>query len=300
MAWTFEKVAGPYNGPAGGLVWDGSGMLFSLINEERILRFDPAKNTTTEFRQYTGRTNGIAAGPRGSLYGCQEGGRRVVQFLADGSATVTALRLQGRVHNHPCDLAVDRDGRIWFSDPHSGTPAFGPKIFPPLDHASVLRVERDDRKSWALRRMTYDTRAPRAVLLSADEKTLYVAEGDVQSAVRELRAYPVREDGSLGPYAVLHTFGSDHRGTHRGIEGLCLDAEGNIVACGGARGAGAGALVYVFSPSGAVLETHALPVDLPMRCAFGDTGLDSLYVTTANGELLRARQCGRRGHPRSA
>jgi len=298
MTWTFEKVAGPYNGPAGGLVWDGSGMLFSLINEERILRFDPASSATTEYRRYTGRTNGIAAGPRGSLYGCQEGGRRIVHYLADGSATVTATRLNGRIHNHPCDLAVDRTGRVWFSDPHSGTPAFGPKIFPPLEHASVLRLERDERKSWTLRRMTHDTRAPRAVLLSIDEKTLYVAEGDSQSALRELRAYAVRDDGELGSYTVLHTFGADHRGTHRGIEGLCLDADGNIVACAGAQGSGAGALVYVFSPSGAVLETHPLPSDLPMRCAFGDAGLNSLYVTTTGGDLLRARNCGRRGYAR--
>lgn len=300
MAWTFETVAGPHHGPAGGLVWDGSGMLFSLVNEERILRFDPVKHATAEYRRYTGRTNGIAQGPGGSIYGCQEGGRRVVQFLSDGSATVTALRLQGRVHNHPCDLAVDRAGRIWFSDPHSGTPAFGPKIFPPLDHASVLRVERDDRKSWALRRMTYDTRAPRAVLLSADEQTLYLAEGDAQTPLRELRAYPVRGDGSLGPFTVLHTFGADHRGPQRGIEGMCLDADGNIVACAGAQGAGAGPVIMVFSPAGAVLETRSLPADLPMRVAFGDAGLSSLYVTTAAGELLRVRDSGRRGHARKA
>ena len=298
MAWTFERMAGPHNGPAGGLVWDGSGMLFSLINEERLLRFDPQAGATTEVRRYTGRTNGIARGPGGSLYGCQEGGRRIVHFLADGSATVTATRLHGRIHNHPCDLAVDRAGRVWFSDPHSGTPAFGPKIFPPLEHASVLRLERDERKSWTLRRITYDTRAPRAVLLSADEKTLYVAEGDMHSPVRELRAYAVREDGEVGPYMVLHTFGTDHRGSHRGIEGLCLDAEGNIIACAGAPGAGAGALVYVFNPAGAVLETHPLPADLPMRCAFGDAGLSSLYVTTASGDLLRARNCSRRGYAR--
>jgi len=148
--------------------------------------------------------------------------------------------------------------------------------------------------------MTHDTRAPRAVLLSIDEKTLYVAEGDSQSALRELRAYAVRDNGEVGSYAVLHTFGADHRGAHRGIEGLCLDADGNIVACAGARGVGAGALVYVFSPAGAVLETHPLPADLPMRCAFGDAGLSSLYVTTAEGELLRARNCNRRGYARSA
>src|SRR3712207_8640312 len=41
----------------------------------------------------------------------------------------------------------------------------------------------------------------------------------------ELRAYPVLEDDTLGPPIVLHTFGADHRGIHRGIEGMCIDAE---------------------------------------------------------------------------
>lgn len=64
-------------------------------------------------------------------------------------------------------------------------------------------------------------------MLSADEKTLYVSEGNTtRSALRELRAYPVRADGTVGPYEVLHTFGRDHRGAHRGIKGLCLDSEG--------------------------------------------------------------------------
>ncbi len=299
MTWDFELIAGPYAGPNGGLAWDGKGMLFSLIDEGRILRFDPHRRTVEEFRRYTNRTNGIAFGPDGILYGCQEGGRRIIQFLPDGSAAPTANQVAGRYHNFPSDLAVDREGRVWFSDPYHRTPAFGPQIFPPLDHASVLRLERDERRQWTIRRITHDTAAPRAVLLSPDEGTLYVAEGDAErDGPRELRAYPVRGDGSVGPYTVLHTFGADHRGPHRGIEGLCLDHHGNIVACGGWKRSGAGPLIYVFSPSGAVLETHPLPGDLPMRCAFGDTDLESLYVTTGEGNLFRARAAGRRGMPR--
>ena len=90
-------------------------------------------------------------------------------------------------------------------------------------------------------------------------------------------------------------FGSDHQGPHRGIEGLCLDSDGNIVACAGAKGAGAGPMVYVISPQGAVLESHALPGDLPAKCAFGDSDLSSLYVTTGEGALYRAKSTGRRG-----
>jgi sugar lactone lactonase YvrE len=260
------------------------------------LRFDPAANKVDEFRRYTNRVNGIGFGPGGELYGCQEAGRRIIQFLPDGSATPTAHLLAGRCHNHPSDLAVDSKGRIWYSDPYHETPAPGVQLFPPLDHASVLRLERNDRRSWKIKRVTYDTAAPRAVLLSPDETTLYVAEGDASRAgVRELRAYPVLGDGSVGSYTVLHVFGADYRGVHRGIEGICLESEGNIVACAGWKRSGPGPLIYVFSPGGAVLETHPVPCDTPMRCAFGDADMGSLYVTTAEGLLYRAQATGRRG-----
>jgi gluconolactonase len=299
MAWNFEKVAGPYTGAMGGLAWDGSRLLFALIDEGYLHAFDPATGKTSEARRYTNRLNGIGFGPDGTLYGCQEGGRRVIQFLPDGSAAVTGTRLDGRIHNHPSDLTIDRSGRIWFSDPYHPVYAFGPQIFPALPHASVLRLERDERRAWKIRRITYDTKAPRAVLLSADEKTLYVAEGEAgREGVRELRAYPVNASGDVDPCAVLHTFGADQRGPHRGIEGMCLDADGNIVACAGWRKSGPGPLIYVFSPNGAVLETHALPADSPVRCAFGDADLASVYVTAGDGCVYRAKSTGRRGFKR--
>jgi len=297
VAWTFEKIAGPFEGPTGGLAWDGSGMLFSAIAEGRILRYDPASGKASEFRKYTNRTNGLAFAPGGALYGCQESSRRVIRFAEDGSTTTTAFLLDGSYHNHPNNLAIDSKGRIWFSDPWSELRASGPQIFPALEHASVLRLELDSfRKLWSIRRMTYDTSAPRAVALSPDESTLYIAQTDNSPlGRRELRAYPILADNTLGPFTLLHAFGRDHRGEHRGIEGMCMDREGNIVACAGWRKAGPGPLVCVFSPGGAIIESHPLPADQPMNCAFGDDDLGSLYVTTAGGELLRARHCGRRG-----
>jgi gluconolactonase len=294
MGWDFTRVAGPFRGACGGIVWDGSAILFSAVEEERILRFEPASGAVSELRRYTQRTNGLALGPDGELYGAQEGGRRIIQFMRDGSITMQDALLDGRHHNQPCDLAVDRQGRIWFCDPHHPVAPFGPAIFPMLEHASVLRLQRNDRRAWTLQRLTFDTAAPRALALSADERTLYVADGDARSAARELRAYPVGDDGSLGRHALLQAFGADHRGPQRGVEGLCLDADGNIVACGGWRRSGPGPLISVFSPAGRILETHAFPGDLPMRCAFGGADLRSLFVTTGEGELYRA-EISRRG-----
>ena len=290
MAWQFERVAGPFEGSAGGVVRDGDAVIFSTIDEGKLRRFDPAGKPLSEIRRYANRVNGLARGPNGELYGAQEGGRRLVEFTPDGRVMPVDALLDGNYHNQPSDLTVDRQNRIYFTDPRHAVIPFGPAIFPFLDHCSVLRLERNDRRAWVASRITYDTVSPRAVLLAPDEATLYVADGEPKEGqARELRAYPLRLDGTVDHPTVLHTFGQDHRGAQRGIEGMCGDADGNIVAVGGWRRSGPGPLVYVIAPTGAVLETHPFPADLPNKCCFGGDGLDTLFVTTAGGELFAAK-----------
>lgn len=289
MAWTFELVAGPYGGPTDGPVWDGTAVLFSVLPESRILRYDPLRGAVEEFRRFMPRVKGLAIDGDGNVVACQAGSRRLIRFNPDGSASPLERKLDGKLHNYPDDLTIDRRGRIWFSDPHDPVPARGPDICPPLDHASVLRLEGRLEGGWQLQRMTYDTSAPRGVLLSPDERTLYVPDGGSEPERRaELRAYPILNDGTLGQALVLHAFGSDEPG----IDGICLDSEGNIVAC---LGSGVeGPMLYVFGPTGSVLDRHPAPAE-PTNCAFGDAGLASLYVTTVEGHLYRVRNTERRG-----
>src|SRR5258707_1218779 len=85
MAWQFEAVAGPYEGPIGGVVWDRArgAMLFSTIDGGQLLALDHASKAVTELRRYTNRVNGLALGPNGELYGAQEGGRRLIELTPD-------------------------------------------------------------------------------------------------------------------------------------------------------------------------------------------------------------------------
>ena len=289
--WHFELVAGPFEGQAGGVVWETAHgqILFSAIDEGRLLRFNHTSKEITEFRRYANRVNGLALGPNGEVYGAQEGGRRLVQFTPDGRTVPVDALLDGKYHNQPSDLVVDRQGRLYFTDPRHPVIPFGPAIFPFLDHCSVLRLERNDRRAWVATRLTYDTVNPRAVLLSPDQKTLYVADGEPREGQRrELRAYPIRDDGTLDHPIVLHTFASDHRGHHRGVEGICLDGEGNVVTVGGWQRSGPGPLVQIFAPGGALIDSVPIPADLPNKCCFGGPELDTLYVTTGGGQLFRA------------
>ena len=292
MRWEFELVAGPYGGTTEGPAWDGQALLFTDIPNSRIMRYDPVTGDCTEYRTGTNGTNGLNFDAQGNLYGCSGGGRRILRFEPDGSATPLPHLLDGRLHNRPNDLAIDRKGRIWFTDPSGQIPA-GERE---LDHASVLRLDPGPaaQGGWTLQRMTFDTFAPNGLLFSQDERTLYVVQSDYEGT-RDLRAYPLQDDDTLGRFTVLHVFGEDYRGVHRGLDGMCLDTEGNIIAAGGWRQAGPGPLIYVFSPSGRVIETHSAPADWPTNCAFGGRALDTLYVTTRGGHLFRVNDTGRRG-----
>ena len=298
MSWDFERVAGPYGSPTDGPAWDGEALLFTQLTfpfnvaNNRILRYDPATGGVSDFRRWTNRTCGLAFSRSGVLYGAQSGGRRLVRFNADGSTSPLAHKLDGIYHNQPKDLVVDSQDRIWFCDPHGDLrEAMNPQIHDKLDHASVLRLEAPTLDA-PITRITYDTDSPMALLLSPDESTLYVAESSEEpDGPRELRAYPILEDGTVGQYRLLHTFGKDggvgRSGVHRGIYGMCLDGEGNVVAVAGGEEAGPGPMAYVITPGGQILESHPLP-ETATNCAFGGPQSEDLYVTTTAGSLFRA------------
>ncbi len=299
MSWNFEVVAAPFGSRIGGMAWDGEGMLFSIPDKNEVWKVTPTERTPSLVRRYTNHVSGLAVAADGRVFACQEGSRRIIQLHADGSATQLAYRLNGKVHNHPCSVAVDRLGRVWFCDCYSDLLTPGPKVWPLLDHASILRQERSPQlqsRAWSIKRMTYDTNRPRALLFSRNQQVLHVSECDTRYGGRqELRSYPVSADGTLGTPRVLHTFGSDHQGAHRGIEGMCLAGNDLIVACAGWHRSGPGPAVMIFDPSGLVAASHAVPVGTPVSCAFGDGDLANLYIGTEEGGLYCIRDSGLRG-----
>jgi gluconolactonase len=306
MAWDWELLAGPATiteGPA----WDGAGLFFTSIDDDEIRRFDPATGAIATVYRNARAANGLAFGPDGALYACEgagnlpgkTGGRALVRYDTAGRRQVLADRFEGRRLNSPNDLALARAGGVWFTDPRYGDP-----FDRELDHDSVYRIAPPTADAnaelgadavagaWSIRRMTFDTTRPNGLLLSWDERTLYVAQSDYAAgSVRQLRAYPIAADGGLSAPTVLHDFGPD-----RGIDGMCWDADGAIVAtCGWLRG-GPGPRIAVFAADGTVLEEHVLPAGEPTNCAFAGSDLDVLYVTTLDGRLYRVANTGRRGH----
>ena len=288
MSWDFELIDGPYGGVTEGPAWDGSGLLFTHIPASRIMRYDPATGASTVFREGTNYANGTMFDPNGVLYACEGDARRVVRYDAGGGTTVLAEGYEGKRHNVPNDLAIDPEGRVWFTDPYyegAARPWSQDRANRDLDHDSVFRIDPGPDDTWSHHRVTFDTTRPNGLLFSLDHHTLYVAQSDRDAdKPRQLRAYLVNDDASLGQHTVLHDFGA-----HRGIDGMVLDTEGNIVATAGFTQSGPGPMIYVFSPAGEVLETHPVPCERPTNCTFGDADLKTLYVTSTEGHLFRAR-----------
>jgi gluconolactonase len=242
MPWQFEMVAGPFSFTEGP-VWDGEAVLFTDIPNDRIMRYDPATGACVEYRTGTEGTNGLTLDRQGRLYGCQA------------------------------------RGRVWFTDPLY----MRDRSTMELAHEAVYRLDPQPDGAYAITRVTFDTVRPNGLCLAPDERTLYVAESPrFPEARRQLRAYPVNDDGSLGQARVLHDFGD-----HRGIDGMRVDREGNIVASCGWRRSGPGPRIAVFAPDGTVLEEHPTAAD-PTNVVFGGPDLSDLYVTGFDGALWRA------------
>jgi gluconolactonase len=280
MSWTFELVAGPFEFTEGP-VWDGEAVLFSDIPPGNIVRYVPETGESTVFRTEEGKPNGLKLSAEGDLYGCEMAGRRMARYDEDGTTTTIVDEYDGKRLHKPNDLCFDDQGRMWFSDPDYDV-YWVEDAERELDHDSIYRVDLSS-EPWTAERMTFDTQRPNGLLISPDQSTLYVAEmqyGDGNP--RELRSYPILDDGSLGEYEVLHNFYP-----HRGIDGMCLDEDGNIVACAGWPDSGPGPMIYVIAPDGRVLETHPFPGGSPTNCTFGED-LSTLYVTEGDGGLYRA------------
>jgi len=288
MSWKFELIQKP-SSITEGPVWDGEQLLYTHIRSSRILRYDVRSGDVTDWRSGTNRTNGLAYDDQGRLFGCCSGGRSILRFDPDGTNVTVCDRVDGKKLNTPNDLAIDRKGRIWFTNPwNEGNIDATEKE--ELDNRSVIRLDPQADGKCTPTRVTFDTTQPNGVLVSPDQKTLYVAEsGYTKGIARELRAYPIKEDGSLGTYETLFTWGEDHKGIHRGIDGMCLDAEGNIVATNGWEVSGPGPMLTVFSPTGRVLETHPVPANRPTNVCFGGPDLTTVFVTSTQGHFLKAK-----------
>src|SRR3954447_6590936 len=180
-----EFTEGPCLGPDGCIYFSDIG--------NRIMKYDPAAGKTTAFRDPSGRSNGLKFDAKGRLVACEganTGGNRRISITEDDKVTTVADKYMDKMFNSPNDLALDAKGHIYFSDPRY---VGGEKR--ELDHESVYRIDPDG----TVMRIIHDVSKPNGIVLSPDQKTIYLAESNSDpKGKRELRVYPLKDDGAVG------------------------------------------------------------------------------------------------------
>jgi gluconolactonase len=147
---------------------DSTGTIyFTDARTNRILKIGP-DGVPTVWKEHTGGSHGIAAGPDGRLYAGQHNEKRIVAYAPDGSETVVVPDVQ--THH----LVVTASNNIYFAD------APNHKIWL-VDQAGQKRVA------------TTEVDWPHGMKISADQSSFFVTDLNKGS----VWAFRIEADGSL-------------------------------------------------------------------------------------------------------
>ncbi|MCS6978408.1 MAG: SMP-30/gluconolactonase/LRE family protein [Gemmatales bacterium] len=230
---------------------------FTDIPAEKIYKVTP-RGELSVFQDKSNHANGLMFNQKGELVACEMDGQ-VVAYSADGkSRRVLASEYQGKRFNAPNDLVIDRTGGIYFTDP-----TFRAPMPLPQGKAAVYYLSPEGKVT----RLIDDLPNPNGVILSPDEKTLYV----VPSGQAEMMAYPVEAPGKLGKGRVFCTLQQPEGRSGTGGDGLTVDVKGNLYITSQLG-------IQVFDPNGKLLGILKFP-EQPANVTFGGPDRKTLYVT---------------------
>jgi sugar lactone lactonase YvrE len=249
VAGKVEKAASGFQfteGPA----WHPEGFLiFSNIPANRIVKWTGMDKVET-FREPSGNSNGLIFDAKGRLIACEHGNRRVSRTEPDGKIIALADKYEGKRLNSPNDAVVKSDGSIYFTDPPYGIQPAQQE----LPFNGVYRISPDGK----LTLLVKDFDRPNGIVLSPDEKTLYVAD----TAKNHVRAFDIQPDGTLKGDRVFCDV--------PGPDGMAVDVKGNLYVT--SEG------VAVFNAKGKKIGDIKIP-ERPANCCFGGPNNRTLFVT---------------------
>ena len=232
-----------------------------------------------------GGPNGLAVGPDGAFYCCNNGGFVWTQVAGLLRPTMqaadyeggwieridpdngTVRRLYDRCGEHrlcgPNDIVFDRQGGFYFTD-------LGKTRARDRDHGGVYYARADGSQ---IVEIAYPVLTPNGIGLSPDGGTLYVAETETA----RLWAFDLAAPGEVR----RQPFPSPHGGRlvcglggYQRFDSLALDRQGNICVATLVSGC-----ITVIAPDGRVLRQVPLPDLWVTNICFGGPDLRTAYVT---------------------
>jgi gluconolactonase len=244
-------------------------VVFSDIPNSKLMQWSK-KGGLSEFRK-SEQANGNILDLQGRIISCQHAARNLIRIEKDGSTTVLADKFDGKRFNSPNDVAVGKDGTLWFTDPPWGLS--GPHEIP--GHW-VYKLDPDSGKVEVLIK---DLAMPNGIVFSPDGSRLYVADTGghkrhpdpaFHGLAPSVTCYAVTKDRKLGKKLFKIDEGSD---------GMAVDVKGNLYLTHGQ--------VKVYDADGKKLETIEVP-EGPANVCFGGKDFKTLFIT-ARTSLYRVR-----------
>ena len=292
-----------------GPAWNSQGkyLIWSDIPSNRQMRWLEDDAHVSVYRNPSNNSNGNTFDPQGRQLSCEHLTRRVVRYEHDGSITIIAEAYQGKRLNSPNDVAVHKDGSIWFTDPpyggqlYEGAPdaSGGPtnpsgrlnaKAGQPAEigtfkrelPTNCYRVDPSGRLDLVVTEEQVPD--PNGIAFSPDFRKLYIAStgkgpGDTGAGGKgEVYAFDVGTDNKLSNSKVFSECVID--GVKCGPDGLRCDVEGNLwVASNAGRALGYSG-VTVWNPQGKLLGRIRIP-EVCGNLTFGGPKRNRLFMAAS-------------------
>jgi gluconolactonase len=290
----FTEIASGLRFPEGPIAMPDGSVIVAEMFGKKITRVKP-DGTKDTIAEVLGGPNGIAFGPDGGLYVCNNGGSfGEVDFfgLTFPGEMVEADYIGGRIQRYdmetgelkdlytecngnklrgPNDIVFDAHGGMWFTD-------HGIRHGRHADLSGIYYAKIDGSM---IKEVVFPTDSPNGIGLSPDGNTLYWAETHTGrvfhlaiTAPGETAAFsPIDPSVCLCGLPGVQLFDS-----------LAIDGDGNVcVATIGLQTAG----ITVISPQGEVLEQIITGDPLTTNICFGGPDFKTAYITlSGTGRLV--------------
>ena len=299
----FRVIADGLGFPEGPVEMPGGDILVVEIQRGQLTRITPDGRKSV-FAVTGGGPNGVALGPDGAVYVCQNGGfswherplpdgsvgvfpgdrahdyigGQIQRVSADGSEVTTLYsECEGEPLKGPNDIVFDREGNFYFTD-------HGKNYGHQRDRTGVFYASPDGSM---IREIIFPMEGPNGIGLSPDGKTLYVAE----TPTGRVWAVDIVGPGEVGQRHVLGTVPGAAPLNLGMCDSLCVDGDGNVIVATLVNGG-----LTSISPNGTHMVHTPCPDILTTNAAFGGPELRTLYVTlSSTGKLIAFDQWPARG-----